>query len=118
MVNTARDLARVGVPVALTVQVDSVGVHDAQIPQNVQSAANFFQHDALTFRGRTKIFAADPSRTRILGHFQFSYTLGPVYASEVSWARRTLGGSHAKMELDPRVWQQVEQLILDTIARN
>jgi pimeloyl-ACP methyl ester carboxylesterase len=115
VVKTARDLERWGVPVLLTVQVDSVGAHDAVIPANVRAAANFFQHDLFTIQGKTGIRAADPSRTRILGNFQFSYYFHPVDESEASWARRKLGGSHATMELDPAVWQQVERLILTAI---
>jgi pimeloyl-ACP methyl ester carboxylesterase len=114
-VQTARELEQWGVPVLLTVQVDSVGVHDSEIPANVRAAANFFQHDLLTIRGRNQIHAADPTRTRILGNFEFSYYFRSVDESEASWARRTFGGSHAKMELDPLVWQQVEHLILESI---
>ena len=117
VIRTARDLQRWGVPVLLTVQVDSVGRHDGTIPANVRAAANFFQHDLLTIRGRSEIRAADASRTRIIGNFQFSYYFRPVDASEASWARRKLGGSHARMELDPAVWAQVERLILDASAR-
>jgi hypothetical protein len=115
VVETARELERWGVPVLLTVQVDSVGVHDSVIPANVRAAANFFQHDLLSIRGRNEIRAADPSITHILGNFEFSYYFRPVDESDASWARRTFGGSHAKMELDPLVWKRVEQLILDAI---
>jgi len=117
VVHTARDLERLGVPVLLTVQIDSVGLHDAVIPANVRAAANFFQHDLLTIQGRGEIRAEDPARTHILGNFQLSYYFYPVDGSNASWARRTLGGSHAKMELDPIVWTQVEQLILQAIPR-
>ena len=41
----ARDLARYGVPVRLTVQVDSVGRRDHLIPANVSRALNLFQRD-------------------------------------------------------------------------
>jgi pimeloyl-ACP methyl ester carboxylesterase len=116
-VRVARDLEREGVPVLLTVQVDSVGLHDGIIPANVRAAANFYQHDLFTIRGRGEIRAADPSRTRILGNFQLSYHSLFVDESDTSWARRTFGGSHVRMELDPRVWNDVEQLILDAVAR-
>ena len=117
VVKTARDLESCGVPVLLTVQVDSVGAHDSLIPANVRAAANFFQHDLLTIQGRGKIRAEDPARTHILGNFQLSYYFYPVDGSDASWARRTFGGSHAKMELDPIVWTQVEQLIQQAIPR-
>lgn len=117
VVKTARQLQRWGVPVLLTVQVDSVGASDAVIPANVRAAANYFQHDAFTIRGRREIRAEDPARTHILGNYQFSYYAHPVDESDASWARRTFGGSHARMELDPEVWHSVEQLVLDAIVR-
>ncbi len=116
VIRTAHDLERWGVPVLLTVQVDSVGLRDGIIPANVRAAANFYQHDWLTIRGESEIRAADPARTRILGNYQFTYLFQPIDPS-ASWARRTFGGSHAKMELDPAVWTQVESLILDAIPR-
>jgi hypothetical protein len=114
---TARDLDRLGVPVLLTVQVDSVGVHDESIPPNVQAAVNFFQHDPLTIQGRREIRAVDPAKTHILGNFQASYFLRPIDESNASWARRAFGGSHVKMELDPTIWIQVERYIGDAISR-
>ena len=114
VVKTARDLNKHGVPVLLTVQVDSVGLKDGVIPPNVRAAANFYQHDLFTIRGRSEIRAADPSRTRIIGNQQQTYYFRPMEPS-LSWARRTMGGSHAKMEQDPIVWMQVEALIVNAI---
>lgn len=114
---TARDLEKLGIPVLLTVQVDSVGIHDQVIPANVQAAVNYYQHDPLTIQGRNEIRAANPARTQILGNFEGSYIRRSIDESDASWARRTLGGSHAKMELDPAVWSQVERYILDAISR-
>jgi hypothetical protein len=116
VVKTARDLERWGVPVLLTVQIDSVGLNDGIIPPNVLAAANFFQHDPLSVRGQTEIRAADPTRTRILGNYRFTYLFRPI-DEPTSWRRRTFGRSHAKMELDPIVWNQVEELILDAIRK-
>jgi pimeloyl-ACP methyl ester carboxylesterase len=115
-VATARDLDRLGIPVLLTVQVDSVGLHDGVIPANVRAAVNFYQHDLFTIQGRGKIRAADPSRTRVLGNLGASYLLRSVDETNASWARRVFGGSHAKMELDPVIWNQVEQYISAAIA--
>ena len=118
VIKTARDLEKWDVPVLLTVQVDSVGAHDAVIPANVRAAANFYQRDPFTaIHGRTEIRAADPARTEILGNFRFSYILHDVDQSDASWARRKFGGSHNKMELDPAVWDRVEQLIRDAAER-
>ncbi len=114
---TARELDQLGVPVLLTVQVDSVGLHDQVVSPNVREAANFYQHDPLTFQGRREIRAADPTKTLILGNFRSVYTRRSVDEANASWARRTFGGSHAKMELDPTIWLQVERYIADAIAR-
>jgi len=129
-IDTARDLQKRGIPVLLTVQIDSVGFHDKTIPANVREAVNFYQHDQFTVRGRTEIRAANPARTTILGNFKKSYSSRSSDASQnessiespdesdLSWRRKVFGRSHAKMEQDPEVWSQVEQYILDAIARS
>ena len=116
--DVAQKLDRLGVPVLLTVQVDSVGLRDGVVPANVKAAVNFYQHDPLTIEGRSKIRAADSSKTAILGNFEESYIGRSVDKTNSSWARSTLGGSHAKMELDPEVWDRVEQYIDDAISGN
>ena len=116
-VTTARDLNQLGVPVLLTVQVDSVGLHDKVIPANVLEAANFYQQDPLTVQGESEIRAADPAKTRILCNVRVSYRHRWVDTSNASWFRRTFGGSHVKMEQDPAVWSRVEQYIDDVIGR-
>src|SRR4051812_9988343 len=118
VVQTARDLQKLRISVQLTVQVDSIGLHDAIVPANVLSAANIYQHDVLSLGGRRKIQAEDPSSTRILENVQLSYLLRPyntLNRANTSWARRTFGGSHAKMEVDGALWEHVEQLVLDAI---
>jgi pimeloyl-ACP methyl ester carboxylesterase len=118
VLDTARDLQKLNIPVELTVQVDSVGLRDSTVPFNVRAAANMFQRDPLTFIGRREIHAEDPSATRILENTQLSYLFRPfatLSESDASWARRALGGSHAKMETDPLVWNHVETLILAAI---
>ena len=115
VVKLARDLAALDIPVMLTVQVDSVGHGDGVIPANVHAAANLFQHDGPPIMGRGSIRAADSSRTRILGNFQYHYWFRNVDMSSASWARKTLGGAHARMEQDPRVWARVEGFIRQAI---
>jgi hypothetical protein len=66
--------------------------------------------------GRQKIRAADPSRTRILGSFRYRYRSKKIDASSATWKRRTFGGAHAKMELDPEVWARVEGFIREAIG--
>ena len=115
---TARDLDAMGIPVLLTAQIDSVGLHDDLIPANVRRAVNFYQHDPLTtIHGRREIRPADPARTAILGNFESSYISRSVDESNASKARQVFGGSHTKMELDPVIWNRVERYISDAIAR-
>lgn len=107
----ARFLRGKRVPVLLTVQVDSFGARDGLIPDNVRAAANFYQHHWLTVRGEDRIKASDPARTRILGNFEYQYSLWKLNAWPESWPRRILGGAHARMEADPVLWARVEALI-------
>jgi pimeloyl-ACP methyl ester carboxylesterase len=116
-VRLARELQGLDIPVLLTVQIDSVGRNDAVIPANVAAAANLFQHDGPPIMGRSRIRAEDPSRTRILGNFQYRYWFKNVDMSSAKWARKHLGGAHARMELDPKVWAQVGLLIRQAIPQ-
>jgi pimeloyl-ACP methyl ester carboxylesterase len=117
VVALARDLNRRGVPVQLTVQVDSFGLRDAVIPSNVRRAANYFQRELFTLWGVDEIRAADSSKTKILANVQFHYPpFLPSYSQPESWPRRKLGGAHAKLEADPILWAQVETMIRQAIA--
>jgi pimeloyl-ACP methyl ester carboxylesterase len=117
VVRTARDLSALGLRVLLTVQVDSVGVDDSVIPANVLNAVNIFQNDPFGIVGRNLIRAEDPGATRIIENTRMSYALSPynISSPDMSWARRTLGGSHAKMEADEHVWAHVQDLIVRAI---
>jgi hypothetical protein len=109
----ARELETDGVPVLLTLQVDSIAKqyeNDAVIPANVAEAANFYQTDGI-LHGRAAIRAADPSRTQILGNFQFDYKKNPVRCDAYPWFGRTFAKTHIEIECDPAVWSQVELLI-------
>ena len=116
-VRLARKLEALGLPVLLTVQIDSVGRNDGVIPANVAAAANLFQHDGPPIMGRTRIRAEDPSRTRILGNFRYRYWFKDVDMSSATWARKHMGGAHARMELDPAVWAQVGRMIRQAIPQ-
>lgn len=112
VVKTARTLKKWGVPVRLTVQVDSFGLRDSRIPANVRNAANFYQHEWLTIQGETEIRPEDPARTRIVANERMHYPFYlPTLKRPESRVRRWLGGGHARMEADPVVWAQVELLI-------
>lgn len=115
VVKLARQLKEMGVPVLLTVQVDSVGRGDKVIPSNVRRAANLFQRDGLIIKGEREIRPEDPDRTTIVGNFKFDYEGKKVNLSEVSWLKRLFQAAHTKMDHDPEVWALVERLILDVV---
>jgi len=109
----ARDLKRAGIPVLLTVQVDSVAKlwqKDRIIPANVAEAVNFYQSHGIV-HGRSEITAADPSKTQILGNYRFDYKKEPVRCEELSWSDRFFTPGHAQSECDPHLWSQVETLV-------
>jgi hypothetical protein len=117
VVTLARKLAADGIPVQLTVQVDSVaksGQNDAIIPENVRLAANFYQ-DKGFIRGRQKIQAADASRTQILGNFRLDYSANPISCPAYPWYTRIFMRSHIEIECDQHVWQRVEDLIREQL---
>src|ERR1700723_259291 len=89
-VTMARKLQKDGVPVLLTIQVDSVskpGEEDGFIPANVAQAINFYQLDGL-LHGRRQIVAADPSKTQILGNFQQDYKSRQIDTAGYPWYAR------------------------------
>jgi len=113
VVYLARELEHDGIPVALTIQVDSVRKHgqdDSIIPANVAEAVNFYQSKGI-IHGRAKIVAANPSRTAIDGNFNFTYQKEPDACRTYPWYDRLFFKGHTSIECDPRVWLQVENLI-------
>ena len=112
-VNLARELEKDGVPVLLTIQVDSVqkaGENDALIPANVGQAVNFYQPDGL-LHGTPQIHAADARRTQILGNFRYDYKDAPIRCEQYPWYDRVFAKTHTQIECDPKVWNKVESLI-------
>jgi hypothetical protein len=116
VVKLARQLDEMGVPVLLTVQVDSVGRGDKIIPSNVARAANLFQRDGLIIKGEREIRPEEPSKTTIIGNYRFRYKGKQVDLSEVSWLKRQFPSAHTKMDHDPEVWALVEKIILDVVS--
>jgi hypothetical protein len=113
-VNFARALDRLGIPVLLTIQVDSVtksGEDDRTIPANVRDAINFYQTDGL-LHGRSSIQAANPQRTTIMGNFESTYKSHPVSCAGFSWYARAFMKPHIEIENDGAVWDRVEALIV------
>ena len=109
----SRELDRAGIPVLLTVQVDSVEKpwqRDKVIPDNVAEAVNFYQPHGLV-HGRSQIIAADDSKTQILGNYRFDYQKDPVQCQGASWFQRLMTPSHMQSDCDPHLWSQVENLV-------
>lgn len=117
VVTLARDLQKVGVPVLLTVQVDSVaksGQNDALIPENVAEAVNFYQPDGW-LRGQPQIHAADPAHTKILGNFRSDYKAVPYTCQGYPWFGRIFSPEHIKIECDISLWNKIEDLIREQL---
>jgi pimeloyl-ACP methyl ester carboxylesterase len=113
-VHFARELNRRGIPVLLTVQVDSVqksGQDDQNIPPNVREAVNFYQKEGL-LHGRASIRAMDPGRTTILGSYESSYRKHAVSCRGYGWFARAFMRPHIEIENDRAVWNRIEALIL------
>ncbi|MDP9113676.1 MAG: hypothetical protein M3O20_08345 [Acidobacteriota bacterium] len=118
-ITLARALGQNGIPVLLTIQVDSVkkfGENDRLIPANVAQAVNFFQLNGF-LHGRRLIQASDRLRTQILGNFQFDYKNQPVNCDGYPWYAQLFMKPHIEIESDPRVWNQVESLIRSKIVK-
>jgi len=112
-VTLARELGRRGVPVLLTIQVDSVakpGEDDSSIPSNVFCAVNFYQTKGL-LRGCSRIRAVDPERTKILGNFHMTPYDRDISHDRYPWPVRMLAKPHIQLENDPGVWDSIATLI-------
>ncbi len=112
VVKLAKQLEELGVPILLTVQIDSVGMGDAVIPPNVRRAANLYQDSGWIIEGEAPIRAADPERTEIIGNFEYDYRDSDIDISHVSFWRKFFRYAHTRMEFDAAVWSHVETLIL------
>jgi hypothetical protein len=109
----ARELGKRDIPVRLTIQMDSIaklGRDDSMIPSNVADAINFYQSGG-PLHGRTRIFAADPAHTKIVGNLHMSYKDHPIRCDNYPWYARTFNKPHHEIENDPRVWDQAASLI-------
>lgn len=109
----ARRLEKDGIPVLLTIQVDSVqkpGQDDSVVPANVEQAVNFYQTDGL-LHGRPLIRPEDASRTQILGNFRSTYKEHALTCAGYPLIASILEKPHIEIECDPNVWNQVGSLI-------
>jgi hypothetical protein len=112
-VTLARRLNQLGIPVLLTIQIDSVeklNENDGNIPPNVREAVNFYETEGL-LHGRSSIAAMDPKQTRILGNYEMSYRDHPVSCAGYPWFARAFMRPHIEIENDPAVWDRIVALI-------
>jgi hypothetical protein len=112
-VTLARKLQSDGIPVLLTIQVDSVakpGEDDSLIPANVAQPANFYQSNGY-LHGRFAIRAADSARRQIIGNIRFDYASNPVQRHSYRWFARAFEKPHIEIECEPNVISRVESLI-------
>jgi hypothetical protein len=117
-VEFARMLERRGIPVSLTMQLDTIpkpGQNPSLIPPNVESAVNFFQREGV-LRGLPAIFASDPSRTTIVGNFTMTYHDAPVDCSNYPWFVRTFNKPHHEIENDEHLWAMMARMIDERIV--
>lgn len=94
ILGVARDLRERGVPVELTVQVDSVGITDYTVPSNVKESAIFHARDLLMFMTTKNLRMEDPQKTKLVANV------------------RVKNASHLSITRDPRV----KTLVLQTVA--
>lgn len=112
-IDLARELGRKGIPVLLTIQIDTIakpGQQRSLIPSNVVRAVNFYQTHGL-LHGSTTIRAADPARTTIIGNYRMTYNPHSICCREYRWFARVFTKPHVEIESDPRVWNEIGSLI-------
>lgn len=115
----ARLLATRGIPVRLTLQIDSVGWDDEGVPPNVRWAANLYQDDGRVIAGQHPIRPVDPHRTTVVGEWEFDYDRPPgsrIPIDGLPWYKTLLRADHARMDRDPRVWRMAGWLVRDACA--
>ncbi len=118
VVALASALQKDGIPVLLTIQVDSVekkGQDDALIPDNVARAINFYQPDGM-LHGRQQIRAANPQSTQILGNIRYAYKVAPTGCQSYPWYERAFIKNHIAIECDPVLWSRIENLIRESLG--
>jgi pimeloyl-ACP methyl ester carboxylesterase len=118
-VEFAQQLGQLGIPVALTIQIDTIGKpghKTSEIPSNVATAINFYQAGG-PLHGLPQIVAADPERTQIMGNILMTYENRPINCDNYSWYSRTINKPHHEIENDFRVWDEVALLINADLPR-
>jgi len=107
VLSVARNLKRKGIPVELSVQIDSVGITDHTTPRNVKAAAIFHANDVLFLLTTKTIKLEDPSQTKLVenvlvrhaGHW--SVTRDPRVKDLVICTVKSLGSAAGQMSNCP-----------------
>ena len=94
MLKVARDLRDRGIPIELTVQLDSVGITDYTVPSNVKRSAIFHAWGLLMFLTTKNVRMEDPRRTKLIANIVVK------------------NASHLSITRDPRV----KNLVLNTVV--
>jgi pimeloyl-ACP methyl ester carboxylesterase len=108
----ARRLERAGVPITLTIQIDSVPKpfkNDWLVPSNVQQAISFYQVQGL-LHGHPHLIAVDPLYTQVLGTYRVDYNKH-FLPRRLSWTSHLFIKGHLQIEYDSAMWTQVKDLI-------
>jgi pimeloyl-ACP methyl ester carboxylesterase len=100
MLSVARDLRDKGIPVELTVQVDSVGFTDYTVPRNVKTCAIFHAWDLLMFMTTKSIRMQDPAHTKLIANIVVK------------------NASHLSITRDPRIREFVLKAVADARAES
>jgi hypothetical protein len=93
VLSVARQLRRRGIPVELTVQVDSVGITDLTIPANVKASAIFHARDILLFLTTKRLKLEDGKQTRLVANVLVK------------------GANHLSITRDPRIGELIVKAI-------
>ena len=115
----ARLLASRNLPIRLTLQIDSVGWDDADVPPNVRWAANLYQDEGAVISGEHPIRPSDPRRTTVVGEWEFDYDRPPgseIRIDGLPWHKTFLRADHARMDRDPRVRSTAARLVREACA--
>jgi len=107
VLSVARNLNRKGIPVELSVQIDSVGITDHTVPRNVKAAAIFHANDAMFLLTTKTIKLEDPSRSKldenilVRGAGHWSVTRDPRIKDLVLCTVNALGSAPGQMSNCP-----------------
>jgi len=117
MVKAVGKLKSFGVPVALLAEATSEGRCGGTIPSNVARAANICLDERWADHGRERIRAEEPSKTEILANLRLSPGERWLDISEATQSQPNVSRPDSHMELDPIVWNHVEDYILEELQR-